>query len=506
MSRQSTQSIPGEYEPADKEVGNDTVLPTNKDKGREPKIEAPTSEPKIDISNYAIYRSLTESNPSKSAIIIKVANREELRRALVLKGDGDIWYTVLAGTLLQHEVLIEKYQDLKKRNKDLKGLQAEWTRMIKSWDHERLVFEEDIAAEKLETQKVKAENSDLIREISEMKRLAREATQTSTSSTGQTEDQSAVAAPLSNYRPKGTNPKEALDGSNSDAYRAWAFTVERKIRTDSPMYTSEELKIDYALSQMKDPIFDAIHTWVVDAGPTLSLNTFFKEIESYLGIAYLTKDAKKELKEISMNKDETVTEYYHRMFKLWQRAKIPADERIETFKDTLRPNIALSLLGRDFISLETLLHEARKIEQGRKEMNQKYAKSESQKPAKTTTSPSSSVGRGLNKTTTATSSTSITVKPKATTTNSAISANPNSKFGQVSTKPEGWVGAWYEGTLHPPKLEDGERETLSRQGRCWSCRGSGHRGRDPCCIRQAVNLSRVAIREDSSESEDSEKE
>ena len=92
--------------------------------------------------------------------------------------------------------------------------------MIKSWDHERLVFEEDIAAEKLETQKVKAENSDLIREISEMKRLAREATQTSTSSTGQTEDQSAVAAPLSNYRPKGTNPKEALDGSNSDAYSA----------------------------------------------------------------------------------------------------------------------------------------------------------------------------------------------------------------------------------------------------------------------------------------------
>ena len=98
------------------------------------------------------------------------------------------------------------------------------------------------------------------------------------------------------------------------------------------MYTSEELKIDYALSQMKDPIFDAIHTWVVDAGPTLSLNTFFKEIESYLGIAYLTKDAKKELKEISMNKDETVTEYYHRMFKLWQRAKTPADERIETFR------------------------------------------------------------------------------------------------------------------------------------------------------------------------------
>ena len=190
------------------------------------------------------------------------------------------------------------------------------------------------------------------------------------------------------------------------------------------------------MSQMKTPIFDALHTWVVDAGPSLSLEVFFKEIENYLGLAYLTKDAKKELRDISMGKEETVTEYYHRIFKLWQRAKTPADDRIETFKDTLKPSIAMSLLGREFGSLEILLHEARKIEQGRKEMNQKFAKQDSPKPAKSV----SSSGRSSNKTMTTTSSTSTTVKPK-TAPMVSTSPNPNKKFGPVATKPEGWIGA-----------------------------------------------------------------
>lgn len=57
---------------------------------------------------------------------------------------------------------------------------------------------------------------------------------------------------------------------------------------------------------MKNPIFDVLHTWVVDAG--FFSNAFFKEIESYLEIVYLIKNVKKELREVSMGKKKTVIE------------------------------------------------------------------------------------------------------------------------------------------------------------------------------------------------------
>jgi hypothetical protein len=237
---------------------------------------------------------------------------------------------------------------------------------------------------------------------------------------------------LSN-RPRGINPKEGLDGTNPDAYSSWAYAVKGKIRTDAPMYTNDQEKVEYVLFQMKNLVFDVIHTWVIDAGSSLSLNVFFKEVESYLEIVYLTKDAKKELREINMNKDETMTEYYHRMFKLWQRVKTLADERVEIFKNTLKSSIAVSLLERDFDSLKTLLHEARKIEQDRKEMNQKLTKQNSAKSAKSAFSLASD--RSFNKTTTITFSISNTVKPKIASI-VLTSQNSNAKFGSISIKLE----------------------------------------------------------------------
>lgn len=63
----------------------------------------------------------------------------------------------------------------------------------------------------------------------------------------------------------------------------------------------------------------------------------------------------------------------------------------------------------------------------------------------------------------------------------AKAPHPDEKFGQVSEKPEGWVGPWHDAERNPPKLIDEDRDKLAKQGRCWSCRGSGHRGNDPCC-------------------------
>lgn len=513
LSRQSIRSISGEFEPTDivEETGNDTIVPSKKGKEAETR-DASVRE--IDIGGNANYQEMTEKDPSKIAKTIRVENQKELRKILLRK-DGATWYEVLASTFQQQDMLSEKYLDLKRKEKNNKSMQKEWARLMTNWDTEKLDLEEEIAVEKLKTQRVKAENSDLTREISDLRRQIRGSMATPSISVASAPPAApaapAIAEPVvtvtANYRPRGNNPKEPLDGKNLDAYSPWAFTIEGKISTDAPLYPNEQEKMKYALSQMTNPIFDALYTWVIDVGPSLSLEAFFKKIQSYLGIAYLAKNAKKELREISMNKNETVTEYYHRLFKLWQRAKTPAEDRIETFKDILKPSVAVPLLSRDFDSLETLLHEARKIEQGRKELNQKFAKQDSQKSAKPTSSiPSTS--RGFNKTTITTSSTSIAVKPKTTTPSAApaVNKNSNSNFGPVSVKPTGWIGAWHDGTLHPPKLNDAEREKLSREGRCWSCRGSGHRGRDSCCIRQKANLSRVVVVDDSSESSDSKKE
>jgi hypothetical protein len=80
------------------------------------------------------------------------------------------------------------------------------------------------------------------------------------------------------------------------------------------------------------------------------------------------------------------------------------------------------------------------------------------------------------------------------------SQNSNAKFGSISIKLEEWVGVWYDETLHSgSRLNDAKRDKLSRQDRCWSCRGSEHRDRDSCCIRQVTNLSKVAVQQDSSE-------
>src|SRR5882762_6630025 len=66
--------------------------------------------------------------------------------------------------------------------------------------------------------------------------------------------------------------------------------------------------------------------------------------------------------------------------------------------------------------------------------------------------------------------------PRAT-----ISGNSNARFGPVAKKPDGWSGAWYDPVRNPEKIDADEKATMMRQGRCWGCRGSGHRGADPCC-------------------------
>lgn len=163
-------------------------------------------------------------------------------------------------------------------------MHADWARLMHNWETEKLSFEEEIAAKTLETQWIKAENSDLIRqnadqtqERSELRRQIRGSVLTpaapaaSAASMDPVTAESVVAISASgNYRPKGSNPKQPLDGNSANAYSPWAFTVRGKTNTDAPIYPNEHEKVKYALSQMTNPIFDALHTWVIDALARLS--------------------------------------------------------------------------------------------------------------------------------------------------------------------------------------------------------------------------------------------
>jgi hypothetical protein len=79
----------------------------------------------------------------------------------------------------------------------------------------------------MKTQRVKTENFDLIREISNLRRQVREFVQISVF-TQPTFIQSAAVIVSGYYRLRGINPKEALDGINPDAYSSWAYAVKGK--------------------------------------------------------------------------------------------------------------------------------------------------------------------------------------------------------------------------------------------------------------------------------------
>lgn len=70
--------------------------------------------------------------------------------------------------------MTEKYMNLKKGNKNLRSLQLECAKLKKKiWENEKFDFKK-IMAEKMETQRVKTENSDFIQKISDLRHQVRE--------------------------------------------------------------------------------------------------------------------------------------------------------------------------------------------------------------------------------------------------------------------------------------------------------------------------------------------
>lgn len=177
---------------------------------------------------------MTKKNPSKIAKTIKIENQEKLKKILLKKNDVT-WYEILINTFQQQNMLSKKYLNLKRKKKNNKSMQKEWIRLMTNWNIKKLDLKKKIAVEKLKTQRIKAENFDLTRKISDLRQQIRESMTISSISIVSTSPTASAASVIAksivivttNYQPRGNNSKEFLNDKNSDAYSSWAFTIKK---------------------------------------------------------------------------------------------------------------------------------------------------------------------------------------------------------------------------------------------------------------------------------------
>ena len=225
----------------------------------------------------------------------------------------------------------------------------------------------------------------------------------------------------------------------------------------------------------------------------------------------LVKKAEDKLQVVTIKPTgETVDDYYQRIFKLWEQAGTTERERAEKFEITLKPSISHALIGQKHTKIIDVLNAAWEIKHRKSQISSKFARNPTklfQKSLGHTWGKSRNLPQASRNSNTRANSAasgafgSFSAAPrnngKLVNTTSSSSANPNAKFIPTSTKPAGWVGTWYNPESYPRKLQDVERATFLQQGRCWGCRGSGHRGSDACCpsTNQKLNTTARAVEE-----------
>ena len=458
-SVRSSNSLPGAFE--DPELSSD--------KRTMPTIEAaPNDNPRtglgkdrelsreINISEHPYYEKGAMVQPMR----YRVRKFEEFRDVISDDREGPPWYEFISKAIEYDKTLYEKYLSLrdadekliaeKRINRRYKQQAECFVTEIEEGEHQLLLAQEELSHKEIDLEqalsakdRLQEEEETLVRRAAENNpRYQRE----------DTVDTQNTASNPQNWRPRGIKPSKPLRGEDPEEYSPWAYSIRNKLKTDSPLYADESEKVGYALSHMEAPIFGAMHSWVADTGDSLTSDALFEEIEHYMGIHLQSRDAKKELIAITMKGGESVSEYYHRIFKLWQKAKTPVDERIEKFLVTLKSSISSSLMGSVFTEFRLLLDEARRIEDRRKDVAQHFPRPEKQLPSK-------NAGKGSNflggQSTKGKSSYSPSHQIKKT------KDRPSTKPAPTIVKPTGWTGAWYDPDPNPKKLMNDDRETLS---------------------------------------------
>ena len=127
-----------------------------------------------------------------------------------------------------------------------------------------------------------------------------------------------------------------------------------------------------------------------------------------------------------MNKTKNVSKYYHRLFKLWQRAETSLEDRIDMFIKFVNFGISNALQAREYKNFTKFLKDVKRIENYRKNMiNNFYFRKD--KPEKT--NRSFALDRGASRTT-------IQIIASKIIVSDAKTLHLNDKFGSVNKKPE----------------------------------------------------------------------
>ena len=498
--------MPGSFHNSDNENDNRTIIrSTDQDTEITPASTAEATVPAKTLYPRVSSTSVAAEKP------MAVDTNRDLQRALLtanrLRAERD-QYKDIAGS---HE------EELTRCRLENERLQAEFTGLRDEFNAMKVAFREGQAVAQTRVRRRVSDEDHFHASAHSREQQPRHPEQGTRGVTVDTEfthrTRQTAATDLSiaaTWRPRGTHPIKPLSGLEQDDYKPWRYQVDRKIATDSPMYATDRDKIDYALSQMKEPIFSDMQGWVADESSVITYLELMDEVEHFMNIHLQEGDAKKELLSIKQRQGESITQYYHRIRPLWQKAKTGEEERIEKFLTTMHPRLSGSLLSRDYDSVRELLDNARKVEDRKKDIHFNYPH-HMQKPDHT-----QKVGNETER------STAGTVKPVSQrpnykpgirndtgTTNAprtSVSGNPNARFGPVAKKPNGWFGVWHDPVQKPGRMDQDEKVTMIRQGRCWRCRGSGHRSHDLCCPASKTNLDIMATGElvhDESSSEDS---
>ena len=124
------------------------------------------------------------------------------------------------------------------------------------------------------------------------------------------------------YWPRGVGPKKPLTGTDCIEYAPWKWAIKDKLRVDAIMYPTEMDRISYGFSQLGQPVFQQLESWIQNNSETLTLEEFFDKIEHYMGMPMLAATSKREINTITMRPTESVNQYYHRLYQLWEHAGV----------------------------------------------------------------------------------------------------------------------------------------------------------------------------------------
>lgn len=455
----------------------------------------------INLSEHPYYEQETSKHPSR----YRVRSLAEFRSIILDDNEGPRWYEFLSKAISHGRTIHEKRFSLQKAHEEL----LEAKKQVKQFKQINDLFaaekDEDerqiyLVREELSHKEIELERAleAKIKLQKEKEVLIRRLANPDLPSRSQREDvigTQNIAEDAQICRPRGIHLSKPLKGEDFEEYSPWAYFIRKKLQTNPLCYADDGEKVDYALSQMEAPILGAMRAWVVDMGNSLTTDELFDEVEHYMSIHSQIRDARKELVTISMNSSESVSEYYHRISKLWQKAKTPVNARIEKFLVTLKPSISSSLMGSVFTEFGPLLDSALRIEEQRKDIARIFPRPN--RPASLENPARAGHCSGVQ-------SPASFVRWSHFEEKKSVN-HPNSIFSPTIARPAGWTADWYDPEFNPKKLDQGEREKLMRQGRCWACRGSGHRGNDSICpmnIKRKLNSTQV-VEVDSNSNSDS---